>query len=205
MDIDGLTYPSMGLGWVKHKQLGPILQAITKKKLNEENYLFLAAMIKKAKYNTVYHGFISAKAKHMINISSKVRDPMVQAAELGNFYDKKLWKDGLDAAQAEIVRVLQGNISEKDLKDVKAFRVYHHGKQWQNRLSLYRKWKTSKEVKKVQKFLQDTDGKMLNDVLEAYAAIKYNPKQAKKSIDRVAQASGKKSKDVKSFFSRVFK
>jgi len=127
--IDGLSYPDVGSEMLKHKKLGPILRAVMRANMQQDSYLFLDAVAKRENYSNLYKGFIDgAKAKNMINISNKVRSPMDEAGRMGNFYDKKLWKKGIEAALSEINDLVGGNIGEKELMLNKAFRAHHYGR-----------------------------------------------------------------------------
>lgn len=204
--IEGLTYPEIGTAWLKHKTLGPILRSVLRAQLQQENYMFLDAVAKRQSYKDLFHGFISTKAKYSINISGASRKKMEAAGNMGNFYDKKLWKDAIDGAVSDIDGLLQSNITDKILLGNKAFRAHHFGRMWYNRANFYKKWKKTKEMKKVEKFLGVAGDSMpLTAVTEAYAALKYKPKASKKAIEAVATASGKKPNEVKSIFKKVFK
>ena len=205
--VDGLSYPDVGSEMLKNKKLGPILRAVLRSNMQQENYLFLDAVAKREGYSNLYKGFIDgAKAKNMINISNKVRSPMDEAGRMGNFYDKKIWKKGIDSAVGEINNLVSSNVGEKELMQNKAFRAHHYGRMWYNRANFYKKWKKTKEMKKVEKFLGVTGDTMTQNALaEAYAALKYNPKASKKALDAVATASGNKPRDVKSQITKVFK
>ncbi len=206
--IEGHTYPNVGTPMLKHKKLGPILRAIMRSKMQQENYLFLDAVPKFGKhYSKMYWMFIDEeKAKHPINIGGPIRNPMRDAAAIGNFYDKKLWKKGIEDAVGEIEALVQANYTPTVLMENKAFRAYHNSKMWYNRASLYRKWKTSKEMKKVRKFLDVSEDIVSMEQLgEAYAALQYNPKESKGALATIANATGKKARDVKSAFAKAFR
>lgn len=205
--IDGLSYPKVGREWLKHKTLGPILRAVLRAQMRQDSSLFLDAVLKGENYSNLYKGFIDGtKAKYMVNISSAVRAPMDQAGKMGNFYDKKIWKKGIAAAVSEIENLMQANVAEKELKANKAFRAHHYGRMWYNRANFYKKWQKGKEMTKIKKFLGDTDGMVpLGQLNELYAALKYNPKASKKSLDAVATASGKTPREVKSIFAKFIK
>lgn len=203
--IGGLSYPDVGTNMLKDKTLGPILRSVMRVNMQQENYMFLDAVAKGESYSNLYNGFIDGKkAKRMINIGSATRRPMDQAGAMGNFYDKKLWKKGIEQAVADIETLVQNNITEKELMANKAFRAHHHGRIWYNRKNFYKQWKKQKEMKKVEKFLGATDKVMkTKDLYDAYAALKYNPKASKKPLQAVATAIGKTPAEVKSAFNKL--
>lgn len=207
LEIDGLKYPDPGADMLKHKKLGPILRSVMRTQMSQENYLFLDAVAKGESYSSLYKGFIdSAKAKHMINIPSSIRAPMEEAGKMGNFYDKKLWKDGIKSAVGSINSFVNINFTETQLMANKAFRTYHYNRMWYNRANLYKKWKLDQRMKKVKKFLGETQDPIPMEALnEAYAALKFNPKKSKEAIAKVATASGKSPRDVQSTFKKIFK
>lgn len=205
--IDGLTYPDIGDDMLRHKTYGPILRSVMRADMQQENYLFLDAVAKGEKYSALFHGFIDAKkAKNMINIASAVRDPMQTAGDMGNFYDKKIWKKGITAARSEINRLVNANITSEILLANTAFRAHHNARMWKNRVNVFKSSKTKSEMKKVKKFLGDTQEPIPMEALnEAYAALKYKPKEVKKAIQGVAKASGKNPREVRSVFKKVLK
>lgn len=200
--IDGLTYPDVGSDMLAHKTLGPILRSVMKAHAHKENYLFLDAVAKGEKPSNLFKGFIDQKkAKYGINISGSLRQPMQDAGDMGNFYDKKLWKDGIKAAVAEVNRLVALNITEQKLLENKAFRAHHQARMWKNRANLYKKWRKMQEMKKVRKFLGDTnDAEFHSQIAEAYAALKYKPKASKQPLAKIASAAGKPVREVRSAF-----
>ncbi len=205
--IDGLTYPNVGSDMLAHKTLGPILRSVMRAHSHQENYMFLDAVAKGEKPSNLFKGFIDQKkAKYMINLSSSVRKPMQDAGDMGNFYDKKLWKTGIKAAAAEINGLVDSNVSPKVLMENTAFRAHHHARMWKNRANLYKKWKKMQEMKKVFKFLGDTqDAEFYSQVSEAYAALKYKPKASKRPLDKIASAAGKPVREVRGAFKKFCK
>jgi len=190
---------------LKHKTLGPILRSVIRVDMCQENYLFLDAVAKREKLSSLYNAFISTNGRHSINISDSIRRPMVDAGEMGNFYDKKIWKKGIASAVTEINILLRNNITIDKLRANKAFRAHHNARIWYNRKNFYKQWKKTKEMKKVEKFLGATkDNMKMEDLYDAYAALKYNPKASNKTLKTVANAIGKAPREVKSAFGKVF-
>lgn len=203
--IDGLSYPDVGEDMLKHKTLGPILRSVMRVDMCQENYLFLDAVAKREKLSSLYNGFISTNAKYCINLGANTRKSMVDAGEMGNFYDKKIWKKGIASAVGEINSLMESNITLDKLMANKAFRAHHNARIWYNRKNFYKQWKKTKEMKKVEKFLGATkDNMKMDDLYDAYAALKYNPKASNKSLKTVASAVGKAPREVKSAFGKVF-
>ena len=189
---DGQTYPDTGEDMLKHKVLGKILRAELKAKRFEENYLFLDALRAGTKLSVIYATFLASGSSQEINISAATMNPMRDAAKMGDF-SSPIWIKQLKKARSEISQLINVNFTPNDMMKSKAFTAYHKSLKWQNKASLIKKYKLSKEAKKVAEFLNlDTSDKTMEAIAEAAAALHYQPTGAQKPITYLTTASKKK-------------
>lgn len=188
---DGLTYPEVGMDMLKHKTLGNILRMELKLRQASENYLFLDAL-GKVETKKLYGLFIDPDAKTSVNISGAMRKPMVLAAELGDF-SSPIWTKSLKIVKAEVLRMLSGNVSNEELLKNRNFMAYHKSRKWQNKGSLIRQYKLSKETKITAHMLKlDLTDATYEAIGEAALALQYEPKAALKPITILVKSSKKK-------------
>ncbi|WP_299611500.1 hypothetical protein [uncultured Tateyamaria sp.] len=189
---DGLTYPDVGVEMLKHKKLGPILRAHMKAQLMAENYLFIDAMGANMKTKTIYDRFIDSSSAEAVNISHTMREPMIRAAEIGDF-SSPIWVKSLKPVYREVNKLIATNIFPSTLVKNKAFRAYHNSRKWKNKANLINKYKLRKETKKVAKILDmELTADNFEIIAEAAAALEYEPKSALKPITLIANSSKKK-------------
>ena len=188
--IDNITYPEGGIDILNDSTLGKMFRNFLKKKMADENYLFLEAS-KKINPKKHYPIFFDDDGKYSINVGASIKLKAKELAEAKN-WKPAAWKDDVyGQARTRVSLLLQQNFQLEFYKKWPEFRA-HHARLLRKKIKIPSKLKQELAMED-ESLLADTVVLFMSDKQAGKKAAKAlaSKKKTPRTPAQVAKAIGK--------------